>query len=40
MHAYAALTIETILKIAVILVPVLFTVAYLTYAERKVIGYI
>ena len=39
-HAYAALTIETILKIAVILVPVLFTVAYLTYAERKVIGYI
>ena len=39
-HAYAALTIETVLKIAVILVPVLFTVAYLTYAERKVIGYI
>lgn len=39
-HAHAALTIETVLKIAVILVPVLFTVAYLTYAERKVIGYI
>jgi len=40
MHAYAALTIEVVLKILVILVPVLFTVAYLTYAERKVIGYI
>jgi len=39
-QVYAALTIETILKIVVILVPVLFTVAYLTYAERKVIGYI
>ncbi len=39
-HVHAALTIETFLKIAVILVPVLFTVAYLTYAERKVIGYI
>lgn len=39
-HAHAALTIETVLKIVVILVPVLLTVAYLTYAERKVIGYI
>ncbi len=39
-HAYAVLTIETVFKIAVIVVPVLFTVAYLTYAERKVIGFI
>jgi NADH-quinone oxidoreductase subunit H len=39
-HAHAALTIETVLKIAVIIAPVLFTVAYLTYFERKVIGYI
>ena len=39
-HAHAAITIEIVLKIVVILVPVLFTVAYLTYAERKVIGYI
>ena len=39
-HAHAVFTIETVLKIAVIVTPVLFTVAYLTYAERKVIGYI
>ena len=39
-HAYAALTIETVLKIAIIVAPVLFTVAYITYAERKIIGYI
>jgi len=39
-HVHAALTIEVILKIAVIITPVLFTVAYLTYAERKVIGFI
>ena len=39
-HTHAALTIEIVFKIAVIIVPVLFTVAYLTYAERKVIGYI
>ncbi len=32
--------LETILKILVILVPVLITVAYFTYAERKVIGFI
>ncbi len=31
--------IITILKIVVILVPLLLSVAYLTYAERKVIGY-
>jgi len=39
-HAHTALTIEVILKILVIIIPVLFTVAYLTYAERKVIGFI
>ncbi len=31
--------ILTVLKIVVILVPLLLSVAYLTYAERKVIGY-
>ena len=39
-HAHAVLTIDTLFKIAVIVAPVLFTVAYLTYAERKVIGFI
>lgn len=39
-HTHAALTIETVLKIAVIVGPVLFVVAYVTYAERKVIGFI
>ncbi len=39
-HVHASLTIEVFLKIAVIITPVLFTVAYLTYAERKVIGFI
>ncbi len=39
-HVHAVLTIEVFLKIAVIITPVLFTVAYLTYAERKVIGFI
>ena len=33
-------TLETLVKIASILVPVLLTVAYITYAERKVIGFI
>jgi NADH-quinone oxidoreductase subunit H len=33
------LVLETLVKIIVILIPVLLTVAYLTYAERKVIGY-
>lgn len=36
----AVLMLETVLKISVILLPVLFTVAYLTYAERKVIAFI
>jgi NADH-quinone oxidoreductase subunit H len=36
-----ALTVlQTVIKILAILVPVLVTVAYFTYAERKVIGYI
>jgi NADH-quinone oxidoreductase subunit H len=39
-HAHTVLTIEVVLKILVIIIPVLFTVAYLTYAERKVIGFI
>ena len=33
-------TILITLQIVVILVPLILTVAYLTYAERKVIGYI
>lgn len=37
---YAALTIETVAKISAILIPVLLTVAYLPFAERKIIGYI
>ncbi len=39
-QAHAAVTIETVFKILLIVVPVLLTVAYLTYAERKVIGFI
>ena len=35
-----AVLIATSLKIACILIPLLLTVAYYTYAERKVIGYI
>jgi len=34
-----ALTIWSLLKVLVILVPLLFSVAYLTYFERKVLGY-
>ncbi|MBF2760096.1 MAG: NADH-quinone oxidoreductase subunit NuoH [Ectothiorhodospiraceae bacterium AqS1] len=33
------LLVETLLKIAALLVPLLITVAWYTYAERKVIGY-
>ena len=33
-------TLEVLVKIASILIPVLFVVAYITYAERKVIGFI
>ena len=38
-QSYAVLTMETLLKIIVILAPLLFVVAYITYAERKIIGY-
>jgi len=37
---YAMLTLETVVKIVAILIPVLLTVAYLPYAERKIIGFI
>ena len=36
---YAALTLETVIKIIVILVPLLLTVAILPYFERKIIGF-
>ncbi len=36
----ALIVLQTVIKILAILVPVLVTVAYFTYAERKVIGYI
>ncbi len=39
-HLYASYTIETVIKILLIVMPLLLCVAYLTYAERKVIGYI
>lgn len=38
LHTSAMLTIESILKIMLVLVPVLVAVAYLTYFERRVIG--
>ena len=36
----AVYTVSTLVKIAVIIGPLLLAVAYLTYAERKIIGYI
>ncbi len=36
----ALYTLEVLVKIAAILIPVLVVVAYITYAERKVIGFI
>jgi len=36
----ALLVLSTVVKIIAILVPLLLSVAYLTYAERKIIGYI
>lgn len=36
----ALVVLSTIVKIVAILVPLLLSVAYLTYAERKIIGYI
>ena len=39
-HGFTYLTIGTMVKIILILTPLLLTVAYVTYAERKIIGYI
>ncbi len=39
-QAQALTVLQTVIKIFSILVPVLITVAYFTYAERKVIGFI
>lgn len=39
-QAGALIVLQTMLKIMAILIPVLLTVAYFTYAERKVIGFI
>lgn len=39
-QTHVIFTLETLVKIAAILVPVLITVAYLTYAERRIIGFI
>ncbi len=36
----AMIVLQSIIKVMVVLVPVLVTVAYFTYAERKVIGFI
>ena len=38
--AYTLYTLETLVKIMAIMLPLLLCVAYMTYAERKVIGYI
>jgi len=35
----ASLPVWTLVKIVVIVLPLLLGVAYLTYAERKIIGY-
>ncbi len=40
LHANAIFTIETSIKIVLLIAPLLLCVAYLTFAERKVIGYI
>lgn len=39
-QTYAVLTLEMVLKILMVLIPLLLTVAYLTYFERKIIGFI
>ena len=39
-QAQAMIVLQSIIKVMVVLVPVLATVAYFTYAERKVIGFI
>ncbi len=40
LQTHIVLTLEILVKIVAILIPVLLTVAYLTFAERKIIGYI
>jgi len=40
MHRITYLTFETVFKITLILTPLLLAVAYITFAERKIIGYI
>ena len=40
MQTHIIFTLETLVKIAAILIPVLITVAYITYAERRIIGFI
>ncbi|MFT5352128.1 MAG: NADH-quinone oxidoreductase subunit H, partial [Gammaproteobacteria bacterium] len=40
MEGQALYTLEILVKILAILIPVLVAVAYITYAERKVIGFI
>lgn len=40
MHRITYLTFETVFKIMLILTPLLLAVAYITFAERKIIGYI
>jgi len=40
MQSQTIYTLEVIIKIVAILLPLLLSVAYLTYAERKIIGYI
>ena len=37
---YTLYTLEVVVKILAIMLPLLFCVAYMTYAERKIIGYI
>ena len=37
---YTLYTLEVLVKILAIVLPLLFCVAYMTYAERKIIGYI
>ncbi len=37
--AWAQLTVASVIKIVIILIPLMLAVAYLTFAERKLIGY-
>ena len=40
LHSHAIFTLETTMKIFMLVTPLLLSVAYLTFAERKIIGYI